>query len=173
MPARKKNIVTGEITTEAAERLLGEYAEADARIEEIQAKMDQRITKIREQYADELQKLSEIRDDRFGRLQVYAEREREAERQFTKRKSVNMAHGILGFRIGMPKLKTRRGFTWASVQELLERHLPDYVVTKKSPNKDRILDDREELSGKLTEVGLEVVQDETFYVELKKEEAKV
>lgn len=173
MPKRQKRVITGEVTTAQAEDLLARYAEADAKAEEITAKMDQQITRIREKYADDLSALGEVKEECFAKLQHYAERERDEGRQFTKRKSQPMSHGILGFRIGMPKLKTRKGFTWAAALELIERHLPDYVVTKKSPNKDRMLDDREDLvaTGKMTEVGLEVVQDETFYIELKKEEA--
>lgn len=53
------------------------------------------------------------------------------------------AHGVLGFRTGTPKLKTRKGFTWAAVLELLKEFNPAYVRTSEEVAKDKLLADRE------------------------------
>ncbi|TAN18803.1 MAG: hypothetical protein EPN37_04385, partial [Chitinophagaceae bacterium] len=94
---------------------------------------------------------------------------------FGNRKSIEFAHGILGFRTGTPKLKPRKGFTWNSITNLLKEFLPDYVRTEEAPAKDRLLADRDvpEVSGLFTRVGIYVDQDETFYVEPKKEEVSL
>ena len=81
-------------------------------------------------------------------------------------------HGTLGFRTGTPKLKTLKGFTWGAVTNLLTEFLPGYVRTVVEPAKDKLLADRddEQTAALFPKVGITVVQDETFYVEPKKEE---
>lgn len=169
MATRVKKVIKSNITRELAEDAFAKFAEADARQQQITSKMDVEITRIREKYADRLTELQEQKDEAFDTLQSYAEGNRE---EFGKRKSMEFAHGILGFRTGTPKLKTLKGFTWASVLNLLKVHLPGYVRTIEEPAKDRLLADREEpeTMQKMKDVGIYVDQDETFYVEPKKEE---
>ena len=89
-----------------------------------------------------------------------------------------MTHGTIGFRTGTPKLKTLKGFNWASALELVKRVLPGYVRTTDEIAKDKLLADREleavvigssdesvPMSEALAGCGITVVQDETFYVE--------
>ena len=47
------------------------------------------------------------------------------------------------FRSGTPKLKTRKGFTWQAVTELLKLHLPAYVRKVEEPAKDLLLTARD------------------------------
>ena len=165
----KKTVYTG-ITSEQMEQAFADYAKADARQQKITADMDVAMTKIREKWQDELAKLAETKENAFDILQVYALENREI--LFSKRKSLETTHGTLGFRTGTPTLKTRKGFTWASVLEMLKEFLPNYVRTKEEPAKDKLLADREdeEVAALFPKVGVTVVQDETFYVEPKKEE---
>ena len=93
-----------------------------------------------------------------------------------------MAHGVIGFRTGTPKLKTLKGFTWASALQLVKEFLPSYVRKTEDVAKDKLLADRDmevkvkdgedkvKLSHEMARCGIQVVQDETFYVEPKKEE---
>lgn len=170
MAKREKKPVLQPASTEQAETIMADYATVDAKINEITAKMDQGITKIREMYADELQQLGEQREERILQLQMFAEGNRGL---FEKKKSLEMAHGILGFRTGTPKLKTLKGFTWPAVTNMLKQFLPAYVRTVDEPAKDKLLADRDiaEVNRFFTKdgIGCEVVQDETFFVELKKE----
>lgn len=172
MATRVKKVLQSNITRDDAEAAFAEFATADAKQKEITAKMDLQITKIREKYADDLNQLQEQKDQSFEKLQSFAENNRE---EFGKRKSLEFQHGILGFRTGTPKLKTLKGFTWASVLGLLKVHLPGYVRTIEEPAKDRLLADREEPDTlkKFKDVGIYVDQDETFFVEPKKEEIAV
>ena len=152
------------------EQAFADYAKADARQQKITAEMDVAMTKIREKWQDELAKLAEAKDNAFDIMQAYAMENREA--LFSKRKSLETTHGTLGFRTGTPKLKTLKGFTWASVLNLLKEFLPGYVRTIEEPAKDKLLADRddEETAALFPKVGIAVVQDETFYVEPKKED---
>jgi len=165
----KKTVYTG-ITSEQMEQAFADYAKADARQQKITAEMDIQMAKIREKWQDELQKLTETKDNAFDVLQAYAMENRDE--LFSKRKSLETTHGTLGFRTGTPKLKTLKGFTWASVLNLLKEFLPGYVRTIEEPAKDKLLADRddEETYALFPKVGIAVVQDETFFVEPKKED---
>lgn len=167
---REKKTVYSGITSEQMEQAFADYAKADARQQKIIAEMDIQMAKIREKWQDELAKLAETKDNAFDVLQAYAMENRDE--LFSKRKSLETTHGIIGFRTGTPTLKTRKGFTWASVLEMLKEFLPNYVRTKEEPAKDKLLADREdeEVAALFPKVGIAVVQDETFFVEPKKEE---
>ena len=165
----KKTVYTG-VTSEQMEQAFAEYAKADARMQKINATMDVEMTRIREKYHDELVKLEEVKGSNFDVLQAFAMENKDE--MFAKKKSLETVHGTIGFRTGTPKLKTRKGFTWAAVTNLLTEFVPAYTRTTIEPAKDKILADRddEDAAEMMSRVGIVVVQDETFYVEPKKEE---
>lgn len=180
---QKKTVITG-VTREAAEEAFASYAKADAQIEKINAEIDLQCAKIREMYQQKLGELTCERECAFETLQAYAT-ENQPE-LFSKKKSLDMAHGTIGFRTGTPKLKTLKGFTWASALTLVKKYIPGYVRTSEEIAKDKLLADREleavefmesEITKKripmcdaMAECGIIVAQDETFYVEPKKED---
>lgn len=165
----KKTVYTG-VSQEEMEQAFADYAKADARQQKIQAEMDVKMTQIREKWQDELSKLQETKDKAFDVMQAFATENR-AE-LFSKKKSMDTVHGTIGFRLGTPKLKNLKGFTWASVTNLLKEFLPAYVRVKEEPDKDKLLADREseDVYPLFEKVGVAVVQEETFFVEPKKEE---
>ena len=180
---QKKTVITG-VTREAAEEAFAQYAKADAQIEKINAEIDLQCAKIREKYQSQLGTLACDRECAFDTLQAYAT-ENQAE-LFSKKKSLDMAHGTIGCRTGTPKLKTLKGFTWASALTLVKKYMPGYVRTSEEIAKDKLLADREleavdfvengitkkkeSMSAAMAECGIIVAQDEAFYVEPKKED---
>ena len=92
---------------------------------------------------------------------------------FQERKSLDLVHATIGFRTGMPRLALRRGIKWALVLEMLKVRLGGRFVRIKSEiDKDALLAERDTLGKeKLASLGVEVVQDESFYVEPKREDA--
>ena len=166
---RVKKVVVSGITSEQAETAFAEFAKADARVQQIQSKMDVEMTRIREKYAEELAGLQEVKEKNFEVMQTFATENREE--LFSKRKSYESAHGMFGFRTGTPKLKNLKGFTWASVTNLVKEFLPDYIRTSEELAKDKLLADREkeDVVELFPKCGIMVAQDETFYVEPKKE----
>ena len=96
----------------------------------------------------------------------------------------NEAHGTIGFRTGTPKLKLLRGFTWISALPLVKEFLPDYVRQSEEVAKDKLLADRDAdvmtagdplgpgtpMKEQMAKCGIQVVQEEAFFVEPKKEE---
>lgn len=170
MKTRQKKVLITGISREQAEEAFGAYAEADARAQKITAAMDVQFAKIREKHSEEMQKLTDIKEKNFEIMQAFGVENKEA--LFSKKKSMEMVHGVLGFRIGTPKLKTLKGFTWGAVTNLLKEFLPGYIRTSEEPAKDKLLADREveEVAEMFPKVGIFVDQDEAFYVEPKKEE---
>lgn len=168
MARTKKTIVSG-ISREQAEQAFAEFAGADAQVQNLTSKMDLEMTKIREKYADRLAELNASKEKSFEIIQAYAVEHKDE--LFTKKKSVESAHGTFGFRTGTPKLKNLKGFTWAAVTNLAKQFLPAYIRTTEELDKQSLLADRdkEEVAGKFGQIGVQVVQDETFYVEPKKE----
>ena len=178
---KKKTIITG-VTRDAADDAFATYAKADAQINKINAEIELACAKIREKYADRLATLTDEREQAFDTLQSFAT-ENQAE-LFTKKKSLDMAHGTIGFRTGTPKLKTLKGFTWESAKTLVKKFLSDYIRTTEEIAKDKMLADRfaqvvrpgdplgpgVPLTEVMAECGIQVVQEETFYVEPKKED---
>lgn len=168
MVRTKKTVVT-QVTREQAEQAFAEFAAADAKFQNLTSKMDLEITQIREKYADRLAELGEVKARSFDVMQSFAVENKEE--LFARRKSMESAHGVFGFRTGTPKLKNLRGFTWAAVTNLVKELLPDYIRVSEELAKDRLLADREraEVAEFFPRIGVQVVQDETFYVEPKKE----
>jgi len=164
----KKAVIAG-ISLAQFEEALSKYAGSDARKLEIEAKQEVEVNKIRSKYAEELSYLTQQMDTSLEVLQTYCTEQKEV--LFVKRKTLKTVYGSLGFRLGTPKLKTLRGNTWAMVLERLKEKLPDYVRTSEEPAKDLLLADREKegVAGNLRDIGLQVVQDETFFVEMKRE----
>lgn len=183
---QKKTVITG-VTRETAEEAFAQYAKADASINKIQAEIELQCAKVREKWQQKLGELQCERECAFDTLQAFAT-ENQVE-LFAKKKSLEMTHGVIGFRTGTPKLKTLKGFTWASALELVKTFLPSSYVRKvEEIAKDKLLADRDLDDVQLTEggqpsrettmkeamakCGIQVVQDETFYVEPKREDAE-
>lgn len=167
MARTKKTVVSG-ITREQAEQAFADFAAADAKVQNLTSKMDIEMTRIREKYADQLAELSATKEKNFDIMQAYAIENKEE--LFSKRKSLESAHGVFGFRTGTPKLKNLKGFTWAAVTNICKELLPQYIRTTDELAKDKLLADRDnpEVAEFFPKIGVQVVQEETFYVEPKK-----
>lgn len=166
----KKTVITG-VSKEAAEEAFATYAKADAERAKITAEIELQCARIRERQQERLSQLQTVQDEAFDTLQSYAT-ENQAE-LFNKKKSLEMVHGTIGFRTGTPKLKTIKGYTWASALQLVKEFLPTHIRATEEIAKDKLLADRDDeaVCAKLDRCGIMVVQDETFFVEPKKEEA--
>lgn len=165
---QKRVLLPNTITKAEAEDAFADFAQADAKQQQLTSKMDEAITKIRAKYADEISELADTKESSFDIMQTYAENNRD---DFGKKKSMDLTHGTIGFRTGTPALKTAKGFTWKSITVLLTKGYPDFVRKVIEPAKDKILADRlkPEVKLMIEECGIIVDQAETFFVEPKKE----
>lgn len=181
MARQKKTIITG-ISKDAAEEAFGSYAKANAEYSRITAEIELKCAQIREKYQEKLTSLQEEKDKTFDILQAYALENQDE--LFSRKKSLEMVHGIIGFRTGTPKLKTLKGFTWASALQLVKEFLPGFIRTSEEIAKDKLLAEREAdvmkpgdplgpgvpLREVMVKCGITVVQEESFFVEPKSEE---
>ena len=186
MAKREKRTVISGVTRETADVAFATYAKASASIDKIQAEVELQCARIREKHQADLTRLEAEKTAALDVLESFAN-ENKAE-LFSKKKSLDMAHGTIGFRTGTPRLKTLRGFTWESAKTLLKKFMPGYIRTSEEIAKDKLLADRDlkevdfiegditkktvPMSEAMAECGIQVVQVETFYVEPKKEESE-
>lgn len=163
----KKTIVSG-ITRQQADAALSQFVAADAKEQRLTESMEEQIAKIREQYESQLEECAKIKEASFETMQTYALENKD--QLFHKRRSIETSYGTFGFRLGTPKLKTREGFNWPAVTQLLKVYLPDFVRVSEEPAKDSLLAarDDEKVTRFFPEVGIYVDQDENFFVERKK-----
>ncbi|MFR5958702.1 MAG: host-nuclease inhibitor Gam family protein [Bacteroides stercoris] len=170
MARTKKTVVSG-ISREQAEQAFADFAAADAKVQNLTSKMDLEMTRIREKYAWTMlgRTGSPTKEKNFDIMQAYAVENKEE--LFSRKKSLESAHGVFGFRTGTPKLKNLKGFTWAAVTNICKELLPQYIRTTDELAKDKLLADRDnpEVAEYFPKIGVQVVQEETFYVEPKKE----
>lgn len=178
MAKRVKKVIITDVTRETADDAFARFASADSEIAKINAEIELQCTKIREKYAPKLAALSTTKELAFDTLNSFAVENKDT--LFTKKKSLDMAHGTIGFRTGTPKLKPLKGFTWLKALPLVKEYLPGYVRTTEDVVKDKLLADRDgtltvdgeevKMTDEMAHCGIKVVQDESFYVEPKKEE---
>jgi phage host-nuclease inhibitor protein Gam len=174
---REKALDIPKISKDQAEDVLSEFANADAQLQELTAEMDQQMIKIRDQYSKRIEDLGAIKEEKFKTLHFFATQNKKE--FFTeKKKSIDFLNGVIGFRTGTPKVSTLKGITFKAALEMMKKMSSlksKFVVTKEEINKEAIiaLRDDKKIMDKISTVGLSVIQDETFYVDLKKEEATV
>lgn len=93
--------------------------------------------------------------------------------EFGGKKSLDMTHGKIGFRLGNPQLKTLSKWTWDRVLEALRSAgLTPFIRTKEEVNKQALLDRAQDPTETfpLAGFGLRIAQDEPFFVDPKIEE---
>lgn len=166
----KKSLEAALVTRADAEEALGRLAEKSYQRDMLTAELDLRLKAVREDYEGRISGLSAEINQAFDALNIWADGH---PGEFADRKSIEMVHGTLGYRTGQPRLKTLRGWTWERVAAAVQTALPKYLRIRIEANKDGLLDDRDSIGkDKLADVGVQVVQDETFFVTPKQEGAQ-
>jgi len=190
---RIKKTVIEEVTHEEAVQAFAELAAADAETKRITAEMDLEMTKIRMIYQDDLEANAKIVREKFDLLQAFLKLHPEV---LGDKRSVELTHGTIGYRLGQPALKTLKGFTWGACKKLVTEFISEDYIREKTEidkesllaNRDRLVtevliydetdpiwqtpeEDRPSFSSLFEKCGFKVEQDDTFYVVPKKEEA--
>ncbi len=163
--ARFSEKVTDGVSPQQFEEALMAYSTAEMEEAELLAKLEHEMVRIRNKYADELADLSECKHDALETVQVFCREQKE--QLFGKRRTLHTMHGSVGYRLGTPKLRTLAGFSWDKVLERMKEKLPAYVRSSEEPAKNKLLADRrkEQVAPLLEEVGLQVIQEEIFFIE--------
>lgn len=154
-------------------KAFAEYAMSAGEISKQTAKMEQEITKVREKYSDVIANHQEAAKASCTIIEDYCKENKDA--LFTDKRSMDTLHGTVGFRKGTPKLKMLPKWNWDKVLDKVKELLPEYVRKKEEVDKDALIDARkdEKVAPFMNQVGVYVVQDEIFFVQLKSEEVEV
>lgn len=172
MRRQRKQIVVAPDEAGAREALR-HYAEAGSRLKAIEARQEQQILQVRDRYKTQVADLQDQQAHCFALVQAYSEANKST--LFTRKKSVDWRVGIFGFRTGTPKVDKKRGITWDAALALVKNMGLGFIRTKEEVDRDKIIASRDdaEAMGKLAKIGLSVVQQESFFVEVKEEQLKV
>lgn len=135
---------------------IGRLSRARATLE---VEMNEAISRIREMYRARIERLDRAIDVRTSALRKWAEAHPEL---FDGARSLALAHGRIGWRLGNPSLRLLGGTTWEQVLERLERRgLHDYIRLVREPDKRRMIADAAQLP--LRDLGVRLHQRDEFY----------
>ncbi len=167
-PKRIKQSVPAIQTRVEMETLVGEIAALELDERNLKTEMDGRMMEIRAEYEGRLTEIESQTKEKLARAQDWAEAH---PNEFGKRKSIEMFHGTVGWRTGTSKLKMLSGWTWAKVLEVLKFDgRQAYIRIVEEVNKNAIIADREILApDEMRNMGIRVVQEESFFVQPKEE----
>jgi len=169
-------------TREEAESAMNALAISANKKRTMLAEMDEEILSIKKEYESPVATLEADIEAVSGALHAWTEAHPE---EFPKgRKSIEFLSGILCFRTGTPKLALlNRSWTWEKVLETIRKFSAwkACVRTKEEVNKEQILSDisrnyerdKETITKMLANVGVKVVQEESFFIEPKLSDATV
>jgi phage host-nuclease inhibitor protein Gam len=165
----EKNPVLNLVNLEQAEEASAKFSQATARLNVIEALMNERINKIRNEYYEEIVRLNEEKELQYQVLETYAQQQKD---NWGRRKSMELFHSVIGFRTSTPKVIKDKKFSWEGITELVKEKFPSFVRTKTELDKEAIIALRDDdVFLKLKKACyVDVVQNETFYVETKSEE---
>lgn len=164
----KKRTATTIRTREELEAAVGEYAKHAFARASLVLEMDKRINAIRQEFDERVAELDGQLESMFGDLEAWAMLN---PGEFVSKRSLELVHGVLGFRTGNPTLKCVKGVKWDHVLDMLMcNRMANYIRTTSEVNKDSVIADREKIGAdRLQALGMRVEQADRFYVELKSE----
>ena len=144
-------------------------AEAQAKLKKIESEAEEKIAAIREKAKQDACKWEDQFSECSEQLEAYALKHQKA--KFSKVRSMKLGSVTFGFRLGTPKVVKTTRDTWAVVTGKLKEHFPDFVRTKEEPNKDAIIEAREdaELMAKLSMLGVQVDQEDSVFIDVAEE----
>lgn len=157
--------VVKDVTAQQFDNALEQYANAIQNENILNNELDQEMDAIRKKYAPKLACAVYSKNSAYAVVETYCKEQKQT--LFASRRSIGTPYGIVGFRLGTPRLKMRKGYNQKKILELLAAKLPQYVRTTVAPAKALLLAHRntEMVASRLHEVGFEVVQHDQFYIQ--------
>ena len=155
-------------TREEMETLVGAIANLKNMDRKLKVEMDAKLKAVKDQYLVGFTQINDALTVMMPQALAWAETHPD---EFGKAKSIDMLHGLVGWRTNTPSLKTLRGWTWDRVLEKL-RSLGNFgsqfIRVKQEVDKQLLLAEREGLGVQgLKDLGVQVVQEDEFFVEPK------
>ena len=167
-----KRIVSTITDRAGLEESVGQYARIVLEKEAVELELTERTRKIREDYEEKSAALAKKADAAFDDISSYAAIHPE---EFPKdKKSIDLLHGTIGYRTGMPRLLLPRGREEAEVVgELKSAGLGAFVRQKEELDRAKILSSAaqdDNLRDAFELRGIRVSQVERFFVDIKREQ---
>lgn len=158
-------------TRSEAEDVLGQIRELTIERNQRVLEREAAIQAVQESHATRLEQIETQLTQKTELLSGWATAHPE---EFAQKKTLDMTHGKIGWRIGMPKLVKRSKATWDSLVEIVSDAIGSgYIRTKKEINREAIINARGMIPpDSLRECGLAITQDEDFFVEPTLEEVE-
>ena len=171
MATRAKKVLITSVSHEEAEQAMAVFAQSNTQLKLIESRMEEEKQQVDNKFMSDITRLKDAMEEQVKTLQVYGQQYKDN----WKGKSLAMLHGKIGFRTGNPKLIKDRKFTWDAVTELLRKAFPSFIRTTYEINKEALIAHREqqEFAKIKDSCYVDVVQEETFYVEANTEELSV
>ncbi len=164
-----------KITRDQCAEEVRKYAETQNHINALDAKMNKEILAIKERFESQIEELKQKAKVHAKLIEGWA---MDNPDEFpADKKSVDFPCGTIGHRTGTPTVSTIGGWTLGrALKVLISRGDARFVATKESLSKEAILTAfrKKEVSPEwLREVGLEVRQNEKFFIEPKLESTQM
>ena len=158
---------TEDISTSRFEEVLAQYAAAYNRETAIKKWMELEMTRIKDTYTQELLHLQRTKTSQEAVIRTFCKERKQV--LFARRRRYITAYGTVGFRLGTPRLQPLEGHTWESILQQVKVWLPAYIRPAETIAKDMLIADRATaaVAPLLEQVGLRVVQEEIFFIEVK------
>lgn len=171
MATRAKKILITNVSHEEAEQAMASFAQCNTQLKQIESQMEEEKQQIDNKFLGEITRLKDSMEEQVRLLQVYGQQYKDS----WKGKSLALLHGKIGFRTGNHKLIKDKKFTWDAVTELLKKAFPGFVRTTYEINKEALIAYRDEKEFEKIKEGcyVDVVQEESFYVEANTEDLSV
>lgn len=169
---RSKVAVDADLIETQADLLgtVADVAKLMLRERDLKNRMDKELKAVRDRYDERLEQIAGEIELRTELCADYCGAHPDL---FPKdRKSVDLVHAVIGFRSGTPKVKLLKGWKWAAVLAALKEHLASYVRAIEEPDKEKMIANRahEGIAKMLARCGVEVANDESFFIEPKLED---
>jgi len=163
----KTSALPAVVTRDEAEQMVSQITELTIKHNGLTADLDTELAAARSRYETTLGNLSARIDALTEQVRDWALANPE---EFGKKKSLEFSQGVIGFRTGMPKLKTLSGFTFARVLHMLSsvKWGRAFIRVKEEADKEGLISaytSKNISTSELREIGVRVYQEESFFVE--------
>lgn len=153
-----------KVTEDAAKASMKEWQDADVALQLAQAEKRQKVTPLVQKYEAIEKDLMDKKAKAAEVLEDYAIQNRET-LLAGDAKSTNFFGATIGFKKGSPALKIKDGLELKDVLANLEdEEMGEFIIIKHELDKAGLLRNASSFTETLPKIGLEVVQEEKFFV---------
>jgi phage host-nuclease inhibitor protein Gam len=151
---------------------VGRYTEAKIRKDKLTARQNKELDEIRARYEEQLQACDESMKENRDVCEKWADAHPE---QFAQARSLEFARGTIGYQLGKPAFKARKG----NSLEVIIRGLQATnwgrkfvkVVAETLVDKEALIAARDTITAEQrAEIGFDIVQEDRFYIDPRQDE---